>query len=150
MTELFSKIKIRELEVKNRIMMSPMCQYSAVDGFPNEWHFVHYGTRAVGQTGIIMVEATAVEPIGRITPYDLGIWSDEYIKPFKKLTNFIASQGSIPGIQLAHAGRKAGTSSPWHGSNPLTKEDGAWDVVAPSPIKFAPNSPLPVEFRWIK
>jgi len=119
--------------------MSPMCMYSSVDGFASEWHLVHYGTRAVGGAGIIIQEATAVEPEGRITPYDMGLWKDEQIAPLKKITGFIRSQGAVPAIQLAHAGRKASTDSPGKGGKQLTIENGGWQTVAPSPIPFSPD-----------
>ena len=115
MSLLFSPLKMREVEIKNRIMMSPMCQYSAVDGFAKDWHFIHYGSRAVGNTGIIMLEATAVVPTGRITNADLGLWTDQHAEVLKHITGFLISQGSVPGIQLAHAGRKGSTKPPSEG-----------------------------------
>jgi len=130
---------IKSLTIRNGIGMSPMCMYSSVDGFASEWHLVHYGTRAVGGAGIIIQEATAVEPEGRITPYDMGLWKDEQIAPLKKITGFIRSQGAVPAIQLAHAGRKASTDSPGKGGKQLTIENGGWQTVAPSPIPFSPN-----------
>ena len=142
---LLNPINIRELEIQNRVMMSPMCQYSAHDGLPNEWHYIHYGTRAVGRLGIIMLEATAVEPRGRITPWDLGLWADDYIDRYTELTTFMISQDTVPAIQLAHAGRKASTTQPWKGSLPLSSEIGGWEVIGPSAIPFAPNSPVPHE-----
>src|SRR5689334_16555060 len=113
MAKLFTPLKIKDIEFKNRIVVSPMCEYSSVDGFANDWHLVHLGSRAVGGAGLILTEATAVSPEGRITPDDLGLWKDEHIQKLKQIVAFIESQGSIAGTQLAHAGRKASTSSPW-------------------------------------
>ena len=140
-----TSIKIRNVEFKNRIFVSPMCQYSSTDGMPNDWHLVHLGSRAVGGAGCVIAEATAVSPEGRISPDDLGIWDDKFIDSFKRITDFIKSQGSVPGIQLAHAGRKASTYSPWKGNAALSKEDGAWQTLAPSAIPFASNFPFPKE-----
>jgi len=130
-------LSIKSLTIKNRIGMSPMCMYSSVDGFATEWHLVHYGTRAVGGAGLIIQEATAVVPEGRISPYDMGLWKDEQIAPLKKITDFIRSQGAVPAIQLAHAGRKASTDYP--GGKQLTIENGGWQTMAPSPISFSPD-----------
>lgn len=130
-------LSIKSLTIKNRIGMSPMCMYSSVDGFATEWHLVHYGTRAVGGAGLIIQEATAVVPEGRISPYDMGLWKDEQIAPLKKITDFIRSQGAVPAIQLAHAGRKASTDYP--GGKQLTIENGGWQTMAPSPIPFSPD-----------
>jgi len=113
MSILYSPVAIRNITLKNRLAMSPMCQYSAKDGFVSDWHLVHYGTRATGGAGLIIVEATAVRPEGRITPGDLGLWSDEHIAGLQKTADFIHSQGSVPGIQLAHAGRKSSCSVSW-------------------------------------
>src|SRR3954464_6577972 len=113
MSKLLSPLTIRNTTLKNRITISPMCQYSSVDGFANDWHLVHLGSRAVGGTGLIIAEATAVSPEGRITPDDLGIWKDAHIEFLKRITAFITAQGAVPGIQLAHAGRKASHTSPW-------------------------------------
>ena len=120
MSKLFEPIEIRGIEIKNRSWVSPMCQYSCDDGFANNWHLVHLGSRAVGGAGLVMSEAAAVEPEGRISPWDLGIWKDEHIKPLKDITKFISDQDSIPAIQLAHAGRKASTKRP---NNKKTKPD---------------------------
>lgn len=120
-----------------------MCQYSSVDGMPTDWHLVHLGSRAVGGAGLVIVEATAVSPEGRISPEDSGIWTDAHANAFKRITNFIAEQGSVPGIQLAHAGRKASTYAPWNGSGKVAPENGGWQVVAPSPIKFSADFPDP-------
>jgi 2,4-dienoyl-CoA reductase-like NADH-dependent reductase (Old Yellow Enzyme family) len=119
-----------------------MCQYSAVDGFANDWHLVHLGSRAVGGASLLIQEATAVSPEGRITPDDLGIWKDEHVEFLQRINQFIQAQGSVPGIQLAHAGRKASTYAPWKGSGAVA--DGGWEVVAPSALKFADDYPQPV------
>ncbi|MES2520797.1 MAG: NADH:flavin oxidoreductase/NADH oxidase [Bacteroidota bacterium] len=131
---LFSPLKLRELTLKNRIVVSPMCQYSAVDGFANDWHFVHLGSRAVGGAALIFTEAVAVSPEGRISPADLGIWSDEHLAPLKRITDFINQNNAIAGIQLAHAGYKASTQEPWNGRNYVVPENGGWEVFSPSPI----------------
>jgi len=141
--DLFSPLKIRDLILPNRVAMSPMCQYSAEDGMANDWHFVHLGSRAVGGAGLIMVEATAVTSVGRITPGDHGLWDDIQIEPLARIVRFIRQQGAIVGIQLAHAGRKASSNLPWLGGTPLTSEQGAWNTVAPSPIGFDDNHPVP-------
>jgi 2,4-dienoyl-CoA reductase-like NADH-dependent reductase (Old Yellow Enzyme family) len=141
-TKLFSPIRIRNLELKNRIVCSPMCQYSAQDGVPNNWHLVHLGSRAVGGTALIIAEATGVSPEGRISDGDLGIWNEEQTKAFKPITEFIKSQNSIPGIQLAHAGRKASTPAPWQKQIDPGK---AWTPLAPSAIPFDDNHQTPSE-----
>src|SRR5437868_12314372 len=115
MTHLFSPLKIRGIELKNRIAISPMCMYSSVDGYANNWHLVHLGSRAVGGAGLVLTEATAVLPEGRISPQDLGIWKDEHVDLLKHIVSFIHEQGSVAGMQLAHAGRKASTRPPWEG-----------------------------------
>ncbi len=145
MANLFSPLKIRSIELKNRIVVSPMCQYSANNGFANDWHLVHLGSRAVGGAALVITEATAVSPEGRISPADLGIWSDEHIPFLKRITTFIEEQGAVAGIQLAHAGRKASHAAPWTGGNVLTKEQGAWQTVAPSAIAFSETEPVPEE-----
>ena len=123
-----------------------MCQYSAEDGFANDWHLVHLGSRAIGGAGLVIAEATAVEDRGRITPGDLGIWEDAHVEALAPIPRFIKKHSAaIPGIQLAHAGRKASTDAPWRGGNPLTEEEGAWQPVAPSPIPFAQGHPSPAE-----
>ena len=122
-----------------------MCQYSALDGLPDDWHMVHLGSRAVGGAGLVVAEATAVTREGRISPGDLGIWNDEQMKAFQKITSFISAQESVPGIQLAHAGRKASTAPPWKGGGPLQGSDGGWQVVAPSAIPFSDGYPSPHE-----
>lgn len=131
MSILFSPLKIKNVTLKNRIVMSPMCQYSATDGFINDWHLIHLGTRAAGGTGLIFVEATSVSPEGRISPGDTGIWKDEHIDGFRKITEFIHSHGAYAGIQLAHAGRKASCAVPWNGGKQLAEENGGWKTVAP-------------------
>lgn len=145
MSQLFSPLKLREVEFKNRIFVSPMCQYSSEDGLPNDWHVVHLGSRAVGGAALVMVEATGVSPEGRITPFDSGIWSDRHTQAFRRIAAFIKQQGAIPGIQLAHAGRKASTDAPWRGGKPLRTEEGGWQPVAPSPIPFREGYPVPRE-----
>jgi 2,4-dienoyl-CoA reductase-like NADH-dependent reductase (Old Yellow Enzyme family) len=142
---LFSPLTIRSVKIPNRIGVSPMCQYSAEDGFANDWHLVHLGSRAVGGAGLVFVEATAVTPKGRISPGDLGLWKDEHIEPLRRIATFVKGQGAVAGIQLAHAGRKASTARPWEGGQPLTAETGAWETFAPSPIPFAGNFPTPTE-----
>lgn len=145
MSHLFTPIRLRELTVRNRVFVSPMCQYSSEDGMPTDWHLVHLGSRAVGGAGLVMVEATAVSPEGRISPDDSGIWSDAHAEAFKRITRFIRQQGAAPAIQLAHAGRKASTDVPWHGDGPLGPADRGWQPVGPSPLPFAPNYPVPKE-----
>ncbi|MFC7199482.1 NADH:flavin oxidoreductase/NADH oxidase [Halospeciosus flavus] len=132
--DLFTPLELRETEIPNRLMVSPMCQYSVEerDGLATPWHHVHLGSRAVGGAGLVMAEATAVEPRGRITPEDLGIWSEEHAEALADTTAFVESQGAVPGIQLAHAGRKASKSRPWEGSEPVHPDEGGWEVVAPS------------------
>ncbi|WP_424003279.1 NADH:flavin oxidoreductase/NADH oxidase [Haloarcula salina] len=134
MTELFSPLELRETTIPNRVMVSPMCQYSCADrdGLATDWHRVHLGSRAVGGAGLVMSEATAVEPRGRISPEDLGIWSDEHAAALEPITEFVRAQGSVPAIQLAHAGRKAATSRPWEGHEPLQPDEGGWEVAAPT------------------
>lgn len=143
MSILLSPLTIRNVTLKNRIAMSPMCQYTARDGFANDWHLVHLGTRAVGGAGLIIAEATAVVPEGRISPGDLGLWSDEHIKGLKRITEFIHGQGSVAGIQLAHAGRKASCALPREGGKQLDLNNGGWNTVAPSAIPFSPGERAP-------
>ena len=147
MSKLFSSIKIRKVELKNRIVVSPMCQYSSINGEPNDWHLVHLGSRAVGGAGLIFTEATAVSPEGRISPNDAGIWNDVQASAYKRITSFIKSQKSVPGIQLAHAGRKASTFAPWKGNGKVEIENGGWQTLAPSSIAFADNFPGPKEMN---
>jgi len=145
MSKLFSPLEIKRITLKNRITVSPMCQYSSVDGFANDWHLVHLGSRAVGGAGLIISEAAAVSPEGRISPQDLGIWKDEHIEKLAQITNFLSQHGTVPGIQLAHAGRKASTATPWLGRGKVNPEDGGWQPVAPSAIAFSETYPMPVE-----
>lgn len=140
MSHLFSPLTINGITLRNRIGVSPMCQYSAEDGMPNDWHLVHLGSRAVGGAGLVMAEATAVEPRGRISPADLGIYTDAHAGEFERITRFIKEQGAVPGIQLAHAGRKASTQKPWERDEKgpaVPNEKGGWDVVGPSAAPFA-------------
>ena len=139
---LFSPIKIKDCTLKNRIVISPMCQYSSTDGFANDWHLVHLGSRASGGAGLIIQEATAVSPEARISPSDLGIWKDEHIEKLKQINAFIVSQNAVPGIQLAHAGRKASVSAPWLGNKKLDFAQGGWQTVAPSAIPYHENEPF--------
>jgi 2,4-dienoyl-CoA reductase-like NADH-dependent reductase (Old Yellow Enzyme family) len=133
MPGLFDPLAIRDLTFANRVFVSPMCQYSSRDGFANDWHFVHLGSRAVGGAGLVLTEATAVLPEGRISPQDLGIWNDEHVEMLSRIVSFIHEQGSIAGMQLAHAGRKASTRRPWEGSGTIPEAEGGWKkVVAPS------------------
>ena len=145
MAKLFSPLKIREVELKNRIAVSPMCQYSSVNGLPTEWHLVHLGSRAVGGAALIIQEATAVSPEGRISPDDAGIWNEMQMEAYKRITSFITSQESVPGIQIAHAGRKGSTYSPWKGAGEVKIDDGGWQTFSASPINFADNYPSPKE-----
>lgn len=144
MAHLFDPLTLRDVTLPNRIVVSPMCEYSSVDGFATDWHLVHLGSRAVGGAGLVLTEATAVLPEGRISPQDLGIWSDEHIPRLAQVVEFIHANGAVAGIQLAHAGRKASTRRPWDGHGALTVEEGGWaKVVAPSAVAFAPNYPSP-------
>lgn len=147
MSLLFEPLQIRGITLKNRIVVSPMCQYSSRDGFANDWHLVHLGSRALGGAALIFTEATAVNPEGRISPDDLGIWKNEHIEFLKRITNFISSQGSIPGIQLAHAGRKASHTSPWKGNKPVQIKEGGWETVAPSAIAYKAGDLVPKELN---
>jgi 2,4-dienoyl-CoA reductase-like NADH-dependent reductase (Old Yellow Enzyme family) len=144
MIHLFSPLKIKNIQLKNRIIVSPMCQYSSEDGFANDWHLVHYGSLATGGSSAVIMEAAAVCPEGRISPNDLGIWKDEHIPFLKRITRFMEQQGSVPGIQLAHAGRKASHSRPW--KDATTKDqDLSWQCVAPSAIPFQEGDTIPTE-----
>lgn len=143
MSMLFSPLTIRGVEFKNRIGVSPMCQYSSIEGVPTDWHLVHLGSRAVGGAALVIAEATAVSPEGRISPDDAGIWNENQVEAYKRITEFILSQRSIPGIQLAHAGRKASTYSPWKGSGEVRPEDGGWQTLAPVALQYAENYPKP-------
>lgn len=143
MALLFEPLTIRGNNLKNRIVVSPMCQYSSIDGFANDWHLVHLGSRAIGGAGLVFTEATAVTPEGRISPDDLGIWKDEHIIFLKRITDFIKNAGAVPGIQLAHAGRKASHSSPWKGHRALKQDEGGWQTIAPSAIGYRDTDHLP-------
>ncbi len=143
MPKLFEPLVLRGVTLKNRIVVSPMCQYSAADGFANDWHLVHLGSRAVGGASLIIQEATAVSAEGRISPEDLGIWKDEHLPMLRRITAFLVAQGSVPGIQLAHAGRKASTFSPWTGEGAVPESAGGWPVVGPSAVPFTDNYPRP-------
>ena len=143
MSALFSILQLKSLILKNRIVVSPMCQYSAEDGFANDWHLVHLGARAIGGAALIIQEATAVSPEGRISPEDLGIWSDEHIEKYKQITSFILAQNAFPGIQLGHAGRKASSSAPWQGGRKLTLDENGWRTVAPSPVRYSEEEEHP-------
>lgn len=143
MAKLFEPLSIRSVTLKNRIVVSPMCEYSSVDGFANDWHLVHLGSRATGGAGLIITEACAVSPEGRISPADLGIWKDEHTSELKRITNFIKQQGAVAGIQLAHAGRKASCAEPWNGGQQIGLNDGGWQVVAPSEIPFKEGTMTP-------
>ncbi len=145
MSKLFSPFKLGSIEFKNRIFVSPMCQYSSRDGLPADWHLVHLGSRAVGGAALVMVEATAISPEGRISPFDSGIWTDEHAQRFERITRFIKQQNSIPAIQLAHAGRKASTDVPWQGGRPLNEDADGWQTIAPSAIPFDDSDPVPRE-----
>src|ERR1700761_475643 len=145
MSKLFTSLQIRDIIFGNRIVVSPMCQYSAHDGMAGDWHLVHLGSRAVGGAGLIFTEATAVSPEGRISPSDLGIWKDEHIEGLRRIVKFVRAQGSEIGIQLAHAGRKASTREPWKGSGMVSEDAGGWKVFAPSAVAFDSHYPMPVE-----
>lgn len=143
---LFSPLTMRGITLKNRIVVSPMCQYCATDGFADDWHLVHLGTRAVGGVGLVFTEATAVTPEGRISPGDLGLWKDAHIEPLSRITAFIHRMGAVSGIQLAHAGRKGSCLPPWDNGGKYIKEsEGGWKVVAPSPLPFYSTAPQPHE-----
>ena len=143
-SQLFSPLAIKSIVLKNRIAISPMCQYSATDGFANDWHLVHLGSRASGGAGLIIQEATAVSPEARISPQDLGLWKDEQIEKMQQINWFIVSQNAVPGIQLAHAGRKASVSAPWNGNKKLDESQGGWETVAPSAIGYHSNEKAPI------
>lgn len=144
-SNLLTPLAIRGVTLRNRIVVSPMCQYSAEDGFANDWHLVHLGSRAVGGASLVMMEATAVEARGRISPQDTGIWKDEHTAFLSRIANFVALQGALPGIQLAHAGRKASVRRPWEGGTAIPADAGGWPTCAPSAIPFRPDDPVPSE-----
>jgi 2,4-dienoyl-CoA reductase-like NADH-dependent reductase (Old Yellow Enzyme family) len=143
MPRLFDPLTLRSVTFRNRIFVSPMCQYSSDDGMPNDWHFVHLGSRAVGGAGLVMVEASGVSPEGRITAWDSGIWSAGHAQAFAPIVRFIESQGAVAGIQIAHAGRKASTDKPWRGGRPITSGPDSWQTLAPSAIPFRDGEPVP-------
>src|ERR1700736_940206 len=146
MAFLFDPLSIRSITLPNRIAVSPMCEYSSKDGFANDWHLVHLGSRAVGGAGLVMTEAAGVQAHGRITYADLGIWKDGHIDFLHRITSFIKEQGAVPGIQLAHAGRKASTEVPWLGGAVIAAtEPNGWEPVAPSPVPFHSGGPVPRE-----
>jgi len=145
MSALFSPLQLRDVILKNRIVVSPMCQYSSADGFANDWHLVHLGSRALGGAALVFTEAAAVLPEGRISPEDLGIWKDVHIAPLKRITDFIHQHGSVAGIQLAHAGRKAGTYAPWKPQGQVPVTGGGWQAVSPSALRFHPKDREPLE-----
>jgi 2,4-dienoyl-CoA reductase-like NADH-dependent reductase (Old Yellow Enzyme family) len=145
MSRLFSPLKLRDLTFKNRVFVSPMCQYSSDNGLPTDWHLVHLGSRAIGGAALVMVEASAVTPQGRISPFDSGIWSAAHADAFVRITKFIKEQNSVPAIQLAHAGRKAGTDAPWNGGRPLINQPNGWQPMGPSAIPFDSNYAVPRE-----
>jgi 2,4-dienoyl-CoA reductase-like NADH-dependent reductase (Old Yellow Enzyme family) len=146
MANLFTSFTTRSVSLRNRIVVSPMCEYSCVDGFANDWHVVHLGSRAVGGAGLIFTEAIAVTPDGRISPGDLGIYHDAHIDELARIVRFAKAQGAVMGTQLAHAGRKASTSAPWQGGGPVSVENGGWlPVVAPSAVAFSAESLIPTE-----
>src|ERR1700732_2727164 len=144
MVHLFDPLSIRDLTLANRVFVSPMCEYSCVDGYANDWHLVHLGSRAVGGAGLVLTEATAVVPEGRISSQDLGIWADEHIEPLARVVRFIHEQGSVAGMQLGHAGRKASTYAPGAGHGKIPENEGGWsNVVAPSALRFSADYPMP-------
>ncbi len=145
MSRLFTPFQLRNVEFRNRIFVSPMCEYSSRDGLPNDWHLVHLGSRAVGGAGLVLTEASAVSPEGRISPSDAGLWSGAHAASWRQIARFIRDQGSIAGVQLAHAGRKASTAAPWLGGEPLAPEAGGWEPIAPSAIPFGRGHPAPKE-----
>jgi 2,4-dienoyl-CoA reductase-like NADH-dependent reductase (Old Yellow Enzyme family) len=150
MSELFSSFTLRGITFKNRIFVSPMCQYSSIDGLANDWHLVHLGSRAIGGAALVMTEATAVTAQGRISPQDLGIWSDAHVAAVAPVVRFVREHGAVPAMQLAHAGRKASTAAPWDGGKFIPQERGGWDIVAPSPIAFSDAVPHELTIAQIR
>ena len=145
MSQLFSPFSLRELTFKHRVFVSPMCQYSCVDGVPTDWHLVHLGSRAVGGAAMVMTEAAAITAAGRISPEDAGIWNDEQVAAWKPIAAFIKANGAVPAMQLAHAGRKASTFSPWRGHGKVAETQGGWPVLGPSAVSFSDSYPAPRE-----
>ncbi len=141
--DLFTPLALRSVTLRNRVAVSPMCQYSAVDGRAGDWHLVHLGSRAVGGAGLVAFEATAAEARGRISPSDLGIWDDGQVEPLARVVRFVEAQGAVAALQIAHAGRKASVGAPWNGGGPVPREQGGWLPVAPSAIPFADGYPTP-------
>src|ERR1700754_1065552 len=141
--QLFDRVRFGNVELRNRIVVSPMCEYSAKDGVPNDWHLVHLGSRAVGGAGLVFTEATGASPEGRISPADTGLWNDEQQAAWARIVTFSSEHGAVPGIQVAHAGRKGSTAVPWQGGKALNAADGAWTPVAPSDVAFEPDYPKP-------
>jgi 2,4-dienoyl-CoA reductase-like NADH-dependent reductase (Old Yellow Enzyme family) len=146
-SNLLAPLTIRGVTLRNRIVLSPMCQYSSFEGLANDWHMVHLGSRALGGASLVFAEATAVAREGRITPGDLGLWDDAHIEPLRRIVDFVEQHGAVPGIQLAHAGRKAAKHAPWRGSVPLTAEEGAWPILGASPLAFDDKAQTPLEMR---
>ncbi|MEW6673124.1 MAG: NADH:flavin oxidoreductase/NADH oxidase [Thermodesulfobacteriota bacterium] len=144
-SQLFSSFRLKGVEFKNRIFLSPMCQYSGTEGMPADWHLVHLGSHAVGGVSLVLTEAVAVSPQGRISPHDLGIWSDAHTQALKRISCFISQQDAVPGIQLAHAGRKASCDAPWRGGGLVPADKGGWQPLAPSPLSVDEVSPPPRE-----
>ena len=143
MSALFSPFTLRDVTLRNRIGVSPMCQYSSVDGFATDWHLVHLGGFATGGAALVICEATAVVPEGRISPHDLGIWKDEHVPMLRRINDFVRAQGAVPAIQLAHAGRKASTKRPWEGQGAVSPSDGGWQVVGPDDVAYSTTYPQP-------
>lgn len=143
--DLLTPLTIRGVTLRNRIVLSPMCQYSSVDGFADDWHLNHLGSRALGGAGLVFTEATSITPQGRISPQDLGIWDDRHIENLARITTFIHRMGAVAGIQLAHSGRKGSCRAPWEGGSAISINEGGWEVVGPSAIAFSENNPLPKE-----
>jgi len=141
MASLFQEFRLKDVVLRNRIGVAPMCQYSSDNGFPNDWHFVHLGSRAVGGAGLVIVEATAVSPEGRITPADSGIYLDDHVQPLARINHFLKQHGAVPGIQIAHAGRKASANKPWEGDDHIATGKGGWDTIAPSAVPFGGTLP---------
>lgn len=141
MSSLFDSLQLKDVQIRNRIAVAPMCQYSSDNGFLNDWHFVHLGSRAVGGAGLVVVEATAVSPEGRISPACSGIYLDEHVEPLSRINRFVKEHGAVPGIQIAHAGRKASANRPWEGDNHIPDELGGWPTIAPTAEAFGANLP---------
>ena len=145
MPHLFSEFRLRDVAYANRIGVSPMCQYSCEDGYANDWHFAHLAARAVGGAGLVFTEAAAVAPEGRISPQDLGVWSEKHFEPLERIARFVKAQGATPGVQLAHAGRKASVYRPWSGQGSVPESDGGWRAVGPSALSFGKGYSTPQE-----